>query len=635
MHPNKFPSKQPGQSHTKQKNIVEKLAAAIAMHQKGQLDQAVALYKEILRTEPRHFDALQLLATASAQQANFTDAVGLFDQALAVNPRHTVTLYNRGNVLRSLGRQEDALESYDKAIKGNPNYLDALYNRGNVLCDLSRPSEALGSYDRVLKINPLFPAAFNNRGNALRDLQDFEGALASYDMALKLKPDNADALSNRGHMLRKLGRHMQAMESYDRALSIKPDHVEALHNRGNALCDMKRYQEALRSYDLALKVRSNHAEALNGRGAALQALMRHQEALESFDLALQINSGHVEALGNRGNALRDLKRHQEALKSYQQALEIRPDFAETNLNEGLCRLSAGDWAAGWEKYEWRWKQPSTLYKPRGLAQPLWLGKEPLRGKTVLLHSEQGLGDTIQFCRYAKQVSDLGATVLLEVQSPLKNLLKELEGVAALFSPGEPLPHFDYHCPLLSLPLAFRTTESTISGSPYVWSGREKQTAWKSRLNQSGKKNVGLVWSGNVQDQNDQNRSISLDKFSALTDGPAAYYCLQKELRPQDQGLLAQTSNIHFFGETLEDFSDTAALIDLMDLVITVDTSVAHLAGAMGKPAWILLPFNSDWRWLLNRSDSPWYHSVKLFRQPTVGDWDTVLAQVELELSHCL
>ena len=445
--------------------------------------------------------------------------------------------------------------------------------------------------------------------------------------ALRINPDFANAYNHRGVALQDLKRFDEALKSYDRALTIAPVHVVALNNRGAVLQDMKRFDESLESYDRALSITPDYAEALYNRGNALRELNRHDDALDSYERALKIKPDYAEALNNRGNALVDLKRLDEALESYGHAHKIKPDYAEAHLNEGLCRLSSGDFAPGWLEYEWRWKNEPLTGQLRNFKQPLWLGSEELENKTILLHGEQGYGDTIQFCRYARQVAARGAKVILEVQPALKNLLQGLEGAATVVGKGEHLPDFDCHCPLLSMPLAFKADLSNITNATYLKSDGQKVAAWRSRLNKNGKKIIGLVWSGKPQHKNDRNRSIPLREFKGLINDQADYYCLQKELRAADKAVLEQ-ARIKYLGDELTDFSDTAALVELMDLVITVDTSVAHLAGAMGKQVWVLLPFNPDWRWLQDRSVSPWYHSARLFRQPCIGDWTSVLLEVK-------
>nr|WP_293595683.1 tetratricopeptide repeat protein [Polaromonas sp. 39-63-25] len=418
----RVPSPQPGPALAPMvaQPLGVKLQAAAALHQQGQLDQAEVLYKEILQAQPRHFDALQLLATLAVQRNHAAQAMVLFELALKIHPANASVLSNRGSALLNLNRPQEALDSCDRALQVRPDYAEALSNRGNALWALKRPAEALQSFDH----------------------------------ALKLKPDYAEALSNRGAALRALNRHAEALDSYDRALRIRPA----------------------------------FAQALNNRGAALQDLNRHAEALEDFG---------------------------------------RADFAQ-----------------GWQNYEWRWKRKLNQDKLRNFSQPLWLGKESLAGKTILLHAEQGLGDTLQFCRYARQVAALGARVVLEVQPALKTLLQDLEGVSLVLGRGERLPDVDYHCPLLSLPLAFKVDLGTISGEPYLHSDPDKRQAWQERLGPGRNKRIGLVWSGSTGHQNDHTRSLALTDIQGLLSEQADCYCLQKELRPADREALANTPGDH-------------------------------------------------------------------------------------------
>lgn len=357
-------------------------------------------------------------------------------------------------------------------------------------------------------------------------------------------------------------------------------------------------------------------------------------AVELFDKALKIDPSHAPTHYNRGVALGYLKRFDEALESYDRVLSITPDHAEAHWNLSLWRLLMGDFARGWAGYEWRWRWGEQEKSKRNFTRPLWLGEESLAGKTVLLHSEQGLGDTLQFCRYAKLVDDLGARVQMEVPEPLFALFKKLPGVAQLIKTGDVLPVFDYHCPLMSLPLAFKTDLNTIPAMQrYITSQPDKVTKWRARLGAPIKHRVGLVWSGRPGHWNDHHRSISLADLVKYLPHDYQYVSLQKDVRDPDKAVLQAHAEILHVGAQLHDFADTAAVCELMDVVVSVDTSVAHLAGAMGKPVWILLPFIPDWRWLLDRADSPWYPTAKLFRQPALGDWASVLESVRQELAR--
>jgi hypothetical protein len=322
----------------------------------------------------------------------------------------------------------------------------------------------------------------------------------------------------------------------------------------------------------------------------------------------------------------------EALTSYRKSIALKPDYALAHWSLAVNRLRFGDFKTGWAEGEWRWKCPGLPIIERKFGCPLWLGAEPIRGKTILLHSDQGLGDALQFCRYVPLVAAMGAHVILEVQSELRELVSGLDGVSTVVPRGEALPDFDLHCPLASLPLAFDTSVDTIpSTTPYVSVGDYAQ-AWKNRLTSVRSPRVGLVWSGNPDHNNDRNRSIALETLLPLLDADVGFVSLQKDARQADRAILDQRKEILDLGPELKSFVDTAAVVSHLDLVISVDTSVAHLAGALGRPVWILLPYVPDWRWLLHRTDSPWYPTARLFRQSETRDWRTVIQQVCTELN---
>ncbi|MCX8520621.1 MAG: tetratricopeptide repeat protein [Rhodoferax sp.] len=490
--------------------------------------------------------------------------------------------------------------------------------------------QALAGFDRAIAHNPTHLNALIIRGNLLMERKQWEAAKASYEQALTLKPDYAEVYSNLGNALKGLKRFDAALDSYDQAIALKPDYAEAHSNRADLLVECNRLEDALRSYDRAIALKPDYADAWSNRGLALQKHHRLQEAVHSFDHAIALDPLHFDAWSNRGLALHALQQPKKAVVSYDRAIALKPDFGDAWFNQALALLLDGQFRQGWQLYEWRWKCPDGL-KPRPFLQPVWLGAGKLQGKTILLHGEQGLGDSIQFCRYAKWVKQLGATVLLEVPRQLTALLAELEGVDAVLEQGQALPAFDCHCPLLSLPLAFKTDLHTIPNvGPYLQSSASKRRQWSQRLGEKTKPRVGLVWRGSTVHKNDQNRSLPLAAWLPHLPGICDYVSLQKEVRTEDLELL-HTRSIRHFGEALQDFSDTAALCDLVDMVLSVDTSVAHLAAAMGKPTWVLLPFTPDWRWLLERDDSPWYSSVRLYRQAALGQWEVVLERVEHDL----
>jgi tetratricopeptide (TPR) repeat protein len=600
---------------------------AVAAYRAGQYVEAEKICQQIVSTRHDFFDALYVLAVVQAALCKHDPALENYNRALALHPQHAEALSNRGNTLKALNRLEEALDSYDKAIALQPDYVLALTNRGAVLFDLKRYDDALASYDRALVIRPDHVQALYNRAGTLHALQKYEEALANYDKAIHLHPQFADAHANRGNTLNELHRFDEALDSFERALALRPNLVEALCNRGNALNKMKRFEDALASYDRALALHPGHAGSHYNRGSTLHELRRYEEALVSYDRATALRPHYPEASSNRGATLYELKRHGEALESYDRAIALQPDYPEAHWNAASLSLLIGDFTRGWAEYEWRWKYETLKSAKRNFAQPLW-GGEVIDGKTILLHGEQGLGDTIQFCRYAPFVAARGGRVILEVDKRLHPLMLSLAGVDQVVPAGDSLPSFDLQCPLLSLPRVFETQLKTIpSAVPYLRATPDKSAEWSARLGSEDGYRIGLAWSGNAAHHRDQMRSISLSALLKLLDTEATFISLQKDVRTTDAAALGQHSDIIQFADALTDFSDTAALISNLDLVISVDTSIAHLAGALGRPVWILLPYLPDWRWLLDRDTSPWYPTARLFRQDDTRQWGGVLARV--------
>jgi tetratricopeptide (TPR) repeat protein len=640
-------------------------------------EEALQSYDRALRIKSDFAEAHNNRGVALHQLRRFAEALESYQRALQLKPDYAEAHGNRGATLQELGRLEEALRSHERALQLQPDYIQAHSNRGVTLLKLGRLEEALQSYERTLQIKPDHAEAHNNRGAVLQKLGRLEEALQSCERALKIKPDYPEAHNNRGVTLQKLGRSEEALKSYERALQIQPDYAEVHNNRAVTLQEIGRVEAALHGFECTLQLKPDYAEAHNNRGIMLQKLGRLEDALQSHDCALRLKSDYAEAYGGRGSALQELGRLDEALQSYQRALQLkrdcaetyislgvwhymrnepeaavanfnraialRPDLASAYMNRAYAALLAGDFASGWADHEWRWKDRPQMVDPRYPDRTLWLGRETLNGKTMVLHSEQGAGDTLQFARYAKQVADLGATVILEVESQLATVLADLEGVSQLVVRGERLPAFDYHCPLISLPLAFATSLSTIPARvPYLAGDRVKTRYWKERLGPRTKPRVGLVWSGGFRpDQpkfwpSNKRRNVPLARMAPLRNADITFYSLQKG-QPAESELMElkaagwQGPELIDFTESLHDFSDTAALIENLDLVISVDTSVAHLAGALAKPVWIMNRFDTCWRWLLNRDDSPWYPTARLYRQQRAGDWDSVVERIRIDL----
>jgi tetratricopeptide (TPR) repeat protein len=530
------------------------------------------------------------------------------------------------------GRLDDAEKLYSRVLKAQPGNFDALHLLGMLNHQRGKSGEAYRLIAAALKVQPRSPDALSNLALVLHALKRSDEALAQLGKALAFAPGHVDALNNRGSVLLDLKRPVEAVAAFDAVLAREPRHVQALINRGNARAELAEAGLALTDYDAALDVAPGHPLALYNQGNALRALGREQDALVAYDGALAAAPNHSGALSNRGMALAALNRHQDALASYRRALALQPENADVHFNAAMSLLTIGDYPNGFTEYEWRWKRPGMGMRT-DLRKPLWLGETPLAGKTILLHAEQGLGDTVMFARYAPLLARSGARVVLEVQPELKTLLAALQGVAAIVARGEPLPPFDLHCPLTSLPFACKTTLSSVPADiPYLRAPETSLAKWRECF-EGLLPRVSLAWSGRATHVNDRNRSLSLAQLEPLLEAEdVRFVSIQRELRPADAELLAREPRIMDVGPELAEFTDTAAVLALSDLVICVDTSIAHVAGAMGRPAFVLLPFQPDWRWTLDRERSPWYPETRLFRQPVPGDWASVITRVRDELA---
>jgi tetratricopeptide (TPR) repeat protein len=477
--------------------------------------------------------------------------------------------------------------------------------------------------------------ALSNRGLVLAKLKRHEEALRAYDLALAINHDSADILVNRANSLTALKKFDEALAAFHQALTLDPKHFVAHLGRGCTLFQLKRYSEALDSYEKALVIAPEQSQCYNNRALAQAVLGRYDEAFASYDKALEIDPNFVEAYVNRGNVFGSLGQTERGLADYLKAVAIRPDRVEAVWNTSLAQLTLGNFREGWKNYESRWRKEETVPYRRDFAQPLWLGKEEVAGRTILLHPEQGLGDTFQFVRYAPLLARRGARVILEVHPSQKTLLAQVAGLAGIYSRGENLPDFDLHCPMMSLPLAFGTELATIPAEiPYIPVASEGIPKWRARLGESRALRVGVAWAGSASHTNNRNRSIALSRFATLfSASKVEFVTLQKELGPGDADILGRHPNVIQLGEELSDFADTAALISLLDLVVSVDTSVVHLTGAIGRPFWLLVPFAPDFRWLLEREDSPWYSTARLFRQPGIDKWEDVFERVRAELER--
>ncbi len=527
------------------------------------------------------------------------------------------------------GRLDDADKICTRVLKAAPDWFDALHLAGLVKLETGKAAAAQVLLAKALKLNPGSAPVLSNLGRTLCALNRDDEAMACLDKALAIAPDSFDAINTRGTVLLKLNRAAEAVAAFERVLALEPRFLGGRANLGNALAQLGRFEDALAQYDMLLAAHPSHPETLVNRGSALAGLGRLDEAIAAYDRALASRADYAKARIGRGAALAALNRHQEALQEYGTVLATDKTNADVQHNAALSLLTLGDYRRGFPKYEARW-QRTGMPRRRSLGKPLWLGEYPLARKTILVQAEQGLGDTIQFARYAPQLACGGAKVVLEVQPELVALLSRVDGVASVVGRGDPLPAYDVHCPAGTLPLALHTEVSTIPANvPYLAASGERIADWREQFERLPAPRIAVAWSGSANHANDRNRSIPFERFAPLlAAGPGSFVSIQRELRDGDADALARLPNVTHVGDALADFDDTAAVMALADLVISVDTSVVHLAGAMGRPVWVLLPFQPDWRWLLDRADSPWYPTARLFRQPKPRDWDSVIARVK-------
>jgi Tfp pilus assembly protein PilF len=493
-------------------------------------------------------------------------------------------------------------------------------------------------------------SGFDTRQRLQSGVEDLQGgrlneAWQAFSAVIAVEPANALAWQLRGLLLLQAGEAAEGVDNLRQSIALDPNDAAAHANLAAGLRDLGAYAEALEACDRALALDPGLMDAELTRANVFLDQGRPAEALAAYDAILAREPGHIRALSNRGGALTALNRHAEGAQSYERAAALAPDIPEIRVNAGFARLATGDYARGFGLFEARWQSAvlTGYLQSRAFGRPFWRGDEPLAGKTLLLHSEQGFGDILQFCRYAPLAAERGARVIVEVDAPLAALMQTLPGVAQVVTQGEALPAFDLHCPMMSLPYAFRTTLDTLPGeTPYLFADPAKTAVWRERLGASDRPRVGLVWSSGFRPDQPELRAINgrrnlpLSALSALKGANVDFVSLQKgqpaegEFDALDQAAWGGPPILNVAG-ALTDFSRTAALIDTLDLVVTVDTSVAHLTGALGKPVWVMNRSDPCWRWLAPRTDSPWYPTARLFRQPEPGDWESVLVEVRAAL----
>jgi len=572
--------------------------AALKHLQTGRDLEAQLCCQQALSADPTHADSLHLMGVLSLRKQHHDHAVEWFSRAIRQEPRPQY-LASLGLALKHAGRLDDALAVIDKAVQLRPDDAALWHQLGGVLMALHRNSDAFATYQHVLKLSPRHWEAAYLSGVLLHEAERLEEALDHLDRSNEWQPDNVSVLSARGRTLRALKRYKEALADCRRAQRLAPDDPIICNNVGDALLQLNRCEEALKWFEKALRLRPDS----------------------------------VEILANRAMALLQLARSEEAIVAYRRVLALDPDHARSAWQIAHLQLLVGNFEQGWEGREARWRVPDFAPDYPKFAQPKWLGKEPVDGKTVLVCLDEGLGDALQFARYIPLLAARGAKVILVVHEALRPLLSNVQGVSECLPFGASLPPFDLHCPIMSLPLALGATLDSIPPESYLPPiPPARIQAWQHRLGPHTRLRVGLVWSGNPHQLNDHNRSMPFTTLAPLLDLDATFVSLQKAIRPEDRLRLDARADVLDVTAELTDFVETAALISCLDLVVTVCTSVAHLSGTLGRPTWVLLPYIGDWRWLTGRDDSPWYPSVRLFRQNDLRSYDVVVKRVRKQLS---
>jgi tetratricopeptide (TPR) repeat protein len=609
---------------------------AAALTALGRRDEALANAGHAVRLALQDAGAHADLGVALEAVGREREALQCFERAIALDPNLAAAHHNHAMLLARLGEHVRALQSFDRALALQPHHAALAANRASTLKELGRLAEAEQSYSLALAIEPHDPVTLHGRALVRYLQRRYVEALRDYEQLAARGKETAPALVGRAATLVALRRYGEALPPLERAIQLSPADAEAHIQRGVALLGLERHAEALASFDRALAIRPQASVVLNNRGIALAATGRLSEALESFIRSAVLNGMSAENHTNMGIVLKSLGRHREAAASFDRALAYKPDDPSAKFALAFLYLTLGDFARGLPLYEARFEVPALGNPARHFSAPRWNGTEPLAGKTLLVHAEQGLGDVIQFCRYLPLLAAQGASVVFEVMPSLKALLRTLPAAIRLVGRGEPLPPVDYYCPLLSLPLAFDTRLDTIPAQvPYLAAEQPRTASWMQRLGALPGLRVGIAWQGNLAVERliwARGRSIPLAALEPLAQLPGvSLVSLQK-----GPGL-EQLRNVPFADQIIDlsadldrgpySFLDTAAVMAGLDLVISSDTSIAHLAGALGRPVWTVLAASPEWRWGLERSDCPWYPSMRLFRQTVDGDWNTVVAAI--------
>jgi tetratricopeptide (TPR) repeat protein len=614
--------------------LQEKINQILEFRQLGKLVEAESLCRDVLAESPQP-GIYHLLGLLNYALGRVDTALEYTQRAIDLNPGDPEARSNLAAMLLTAGRADESVDACRAAIRLQPIHPHAYNNLGNALRQLGRVDEAVSAFEQALAQQPALAEACNNLGNISREKGALDQAIAWYRRALAARADYTEAQFGVAVTLAQATRPGEAIVAYQQLISFHPDHVQAHNNLGTLFQQQGKLNDALACYERAIRLNPKFAPAHNNAGTVLRLLGRLPDAIDRFQTAWNLDPAYSDAANYLGTALREAGRIDEAIAVHTQSISRWPENAQAHFNLSIALLLQGDFSRGLEHYEWRQRLPGAAPVRQNIPCPQWRG-EPLSNRRILIHSEQGLGDFLQFVRYVPEIARLGGRVVLDCYPELSRLLAPIPGVEQLTCPGQPLPPLDLHCPVCSLPLAFNTTLQTIPAVvPYLISDPALSSKWRERLQSLGSGlNVALVWAGRPSHHNDPSRSIALSRLSPLAKIPGIrWFSLQKGPAAAQAATAAPGFETIDWTAELNDFADTAAMLANLDLLITVDTAPAHLAGALGKPVWTLLPYAPDFRWLLDRDDSPWYPTMRLFRQPVPGDWESVIAAVKKQLQQ--
>jgi tetratricopeptide (TPR) repeat protein len=693
-------------SNKRQVTIPEAMEIAVTHHRAGRLQDAEAIYRQVLATYPNVPGALHMLGVVLFQSGRPEEGIELIRKALVLQPNFPEALANLGHILRERGRTgeaveccrkavalapnlaeayinlgsalqsqrnfEEAVEHHRKAIELRPDFPDAYTNLGNALQSMGRHTESAEIHRRALELKPDFAEGHNNLGAALHSMGKIDEAIEHFNRAVQLKPhypealsnlgfsyhakgmfdeaikqcrrsidmepNNPDAYNNLGNSLQEKGEWTKAKACFQKSLEQRPDHIDAMNNLANCLHEMGNSEEAVIWYRKAIKLRPVFAKAYGNLGNALRALGKIEESIEICRKAVEMQPTLEEAHVNLGTALHMAGRFEEGVDACRRAIELRNEFPDAHKDLSLMLLGLGDFETGWREYEWRLKLPRYYNAPANFSRPMWDGSDPA-GRTILIHAEQGLGDSIHFSRYLPLLARKGAKIIFECQAELTRLMRQTPMLKEMQIVARPLPgktrdlQYDVHAPLLSLPLLLAEPKpsAALAQPPYMFPDETLLSQWRERMGKRQGLRVGLAWAGSKTNKSDRHRSMSLTMLAPLAREGIEFFNLQLGPPGEQAANPPPGMNLINHAAAITDFADTAALLTELDLVVSVDTAVVHLAGAMGKPVWVLVHFAPDFRWLLKGDTTPWYPSMRLFRQTRSGNWSEVIDRIATAL----